>query len=198
VLDCAVGHAWLPSPHERAKFALPFTLRYVGPVYPALHVQFQIDVEPFAEALVDTHAVQAEKPTLSEYVFAGHSWHADAPGTALYLPSSHAVHGSPLGPLNPTMQKQSPTFTLPSGDDVYAGHMLHAHDPVVSLYLPTSHLTQGPPPGPVYPTSQAQSTIRPIPGSAAELGGHSSQSTLPSGDHSPAGHDRHVSFAAAW
>ena len=98
MLDCAVGHAWLPSPHERAKFALLCKLPYVGPVYPALHVQFQIDVEPFAEALVDAHAVHTENPTLSAYVFAGHSWHADVPGTALYLPMSHAVQAAPFGP----------------------------------------------------------------------------------------------------
>jgi len=50
----------------------------------------------------------------------------------------------------------------------------------------------------VYPTLHAQSTTRPLAAGAAVFAGHTSQTELPSGDHIPAGHGRHVSFTAAW
>jgi hypothetical protein len=198
VLDCAVAHGCAPLPHERAKFALACTAAYVGPAYPALHVQFHTDVEPFADTLVDAHARHAVYPTPSEYVFAAQPSHAHAPDTALYLPGTHPVHGNPFGPVNPALHEQFVTFTLASADDEYAGHVVHAHAPVVFLYLPTSHSTHGPPPGPVYPTLHAQSTTRPLAAGAAVFAGHTSQTELPSGDHIPSGHGRHVSFTAAW
>ena len=198
VLDCAVAHACRPSPHERAKFALPCTAWYVGPVYPAMHVQFQTDVEPPADTLVGTHARQAVNPTPSAYVFSGQPSHAHEPETALYLPGTHAVHGSPFAPVNPALHEQFVTATLAGAENEYAGHVVHAHAPLTFLYLPTSHSTHGPPPGPVYPTLHAQSTMRPRAAGAAEFAGHTSHIELPSGDHSPAAHGRHVSFTAAW
>ena len=38
----------------------------------------------------------------------GHVEHAAGPGESLYLPSSHAVHVPPLGPVYPAMHAQSP------------------------------------------------------------------------------------------
>jgi hypothetical protein len=116
----------------------------------------------------------------------------------LYVPRAHGVQGRSFAPVTPDVQTQSPMDTLPSSDDEYAGHAVQAHEPVLSLYLPAAHLTHGPPPGPVYPTLNTQSTMRPLAAGAAVFDGHTSQNALPSGDHWPAGHARHVSFADAW
>jgi hypothetical protein len=42
----------------------------------------------------------------------GHVEHAAGPGESLYLPSSHAVHVPPLGPVYPAMHAQSPVASL--------------------------------------------------------------------------------------
>jgi len=120
-------------------------------VYPALHVQFQIDVEPLGDALVDTHAVHAIEP-VAEYVFSGHSSHADSPDTALYRPAAHAVQAPPSAPMNPGGQVQFKSLTLAGAEVEYVGHAVHGEVLVVFLYLPTAHCAHGPFTAPVYPT----------------------------------------------
>jgi hypothetical protein len=56
VLDCVVAHA-LPA-QDLAKFSWYTTSSYVGPLYPALHVQFQTDTDATADALVFAHDLQ--------------------------------------------------------------------------------------------------------------------------------------------
>jgi len=80
VLDCVATHALLRiPPQDRAKFSWATTSRYVGPLYPALHVQFQIDTDATGDALVFTHDVHTVIPVRSAYVFAGQSVHAEDP-----------------------------------------------------------------------------------------------------------------------
>ena len=96
VLDCAVAHAPLrEEPQDLAKFACVETSSYVGPLYPALHVQFQTVTDPSGDALVFAHAVQTVMPVRSAYVLAGQSVHAEEPYIDLYLPSAQATQNGP-------------------------------------------------------------------------------------------------------
>jgi hypothetical protein len=96
VLDCVAAHALLrPSPHDLAKFSCEIVSSYVGPLYPALHVQFQMDTEPTGEALVGTHEVQTVMPCRSAYVLAGHSVHADEFDPDLYFPMAQPTQNGP-------------------------------------------------------------------------------------------------------
>jgi hypothetical protein len=80
---------------------------------------------------------------------------------------------------------------------VPAGHETHALAPVTFLYWPAAHAEHWPPFGPVYPASQAQLLSDPLEGAAPEFAGHRLQLGLPSGDHCPSGHLRHVSLPVA-
>ena len=70
-------------------------------------------------------------------------------------------------------------------------------EPVTVLYCPAGHAVQGPPFGPVYPASHTQLLSNPLAAGAREFAGHRLQFALPSGDHCPSGHGRHVSFPTA-
>ena len=98
-LDWVAVHALFDSkPQDLAKLSCAITSWYVGPLYPALHVQFQMDVEPTADALVGTHDVHAVMPSRSAYVFVGQSMHVDELYPALYLPVAHPTHSGPYAP----------------------------------------------------------------------------------------------------
>jgi hypothetical protein len=122
-LDCVAVHALFRSnPQDRAKFSCALISSYVGPLYPALHVQFQIDVEATADALVFTHAEHTLMPVLSAYVFAGQSVHGDEPYTDLYFPSAHATHSGPYAPVYPGLQKQAVRAVAPESEYEFAEH----------------------------------------------------------------------------
>jgi len=105
-LDCVAGHALLRSrPQDRAKLSCAVTSSYVGPLYPALHVQFHTLVDPTTDALVGTHVVHTVLPSRSAYVFAGQSMHSDELYPALYLPIAHPTHSGPYAPVKPSLQK---------------------------------------------------------------------------------------------
>jgi uncharacterized RDD family membrane protein YckC len=60
VLDCVATHALLRAPpQDRAKLSWYGTSWYVGPLYPALQTQSQIDTAAAADALVLAHDVHA-------------------------------------------------------------------------------------------------------------------------------------------
>jgi hypothetical protein len=108
VLDCVVAHALLRiPPQDLAKFSWYTTSSYVGPLYPALHVQFQTEIEASTDALVFTHDLQTVWPVKSAYVFAGQSVHAEEPYADLYLPSAHATQNGPYAPVYPGLQKHA-------------------------------------------------------------------------------------------
>jgi hypothetical protein len=142
VLDCVAAHVSFRNvPHDIAKLSCVAISSYVGPRYPALHVQSQIDTEPTGDALVGTHAAQTRIPVLFAYVFAAH-------GEQL-----------PCTPEDPTSQMH---WALPSGDTLFeeqelhvekfvaatlaeklfAGHALHAELPGKDLYVPAGHSWQ--------------------------------------------------------
>jgi hypothetical protein len=126
VLDCVVAHALLRiPPQDRAKLSWYATSSYVGPWYPALHVQFQTDTAPTADALVFTHDVQTVCPVRSAYVFAGQSLHAADPYTDLYLPSTHATQSGPYAPVYPGLQKQAVSAVAPESEYEFTGHVSH-------------------------------------------------------------------------
>jgi hypothetical protein len=96
VLDCVAVHTPLRMPpHDLAKLSCATTSSYVGPLYPALHVQFQIEKDARGDALVFTHDVQTVMPVRSAYVLAGQSVHAEDPYIDLYLPSAQATQNGP-------------------------------------------------------------------------------------------------------
>jgi hypothetical protein len=126
-LDCVAGHALLrSSPQDRAKLSCALTSSYVGPLYPALHVQFQTDTEPAADALVSTHAEHTVRPVLSAYVFAAQSMHADEPVADLYFPGTHAAHSDPFAPVYPALQMQSVKLVALESEYEFAEHPTHS------------------------------------------------------------------------
>ena len=145
------------------------TRSYVGPVYPALHVQAEIEVEPFGDPLDDAHRVHSENPAKSEYVFTGQSGHADVPGNALNLPAAHSTHARaytasyvPVASstcVYPALQTQLVMFGAAAGDCLPPAHVTHAAGPVTFLYLPATQATQTSPVFPVYPAAQEHSAL---------------------------------------
>jgi hypothetical protein len=97
----------------------------------------------------------------------------------------------------PVTHQHSDKLTATPDVDMSAGHALHAADPVAALYVPAAQGTHVLPSAPVYPASQMQLVRDPLPAAAREFSGHKLQFGLPSGDHCPSGHGRHVSLPIA-
>ncbi len=96
----------------------------------------------------------------------------------------------------PVTHQHSDKLTATPDVDVSAGQAVHKADPV-ALYVPAAHGTHVLPAAPVYPASQTQLVSSPLPAAAREFAGHTLQFGLPSGDHCPSGHGRHVSLPIA-
>jgi hypothetical protein len=107
-----------------------------------------------------------------------------------------AVHTSAMFTY-PDEHVQLLTDELALGELEPTGHETHVAVPVTFLYWPAAHAEHRPPFGPVYPALQLQFVCDPLPGPASELTGHKLQFGLPSGDHCPSGHARHVSLPVA-
>jgi hypothetical protein len=97
----------------------------------------------------------------------------------------------------PVTHQHSDALSAAAADDIRAGHALHAADPLASVYVPAAQGTHVLPSAPVYPASQVQPVIDPLPATAREFAGHKLQFGLPSNDHCPSGHVRHVSLPIA-
>ncbi len=142
VLDCVATHALLRAPpQDRAKLSWYGTSWYVGPLYPALHVQFQIDTDAAADALVLAHDVHAVIAVLSAYVFVGQSIQADEPYTDLYLPSAHCTQSGPNAPVYPGLQKHAVRAVAPGSEYEFGEHDWHNQFPVMFLKLPGAHFS---------------------------------------------------------
>jgi hypothetical protein len=105
------------------------TSSYVGPLYPALHVQFQIDGELTGACELDEHGLQCAvdvAPRVSWYVFAGQSMHADEPVADLYFPGTHAAHSDPFAPVYPALQMQSVELVALESEYEFAEHPTHS------------------------------------------------------------------------
>jgi len=191
-----------------------------GPVYPALQEQSaiaELDAAAFAFAGHALHVDDAFAPTATEYVASPQSVHTALPVPVLYLPATHAKHAPPSAPVYPALQVQAVPDEPPAGEFAPAGQLVqtvallapvtaeyvpaeqltHALDPVAVLYFPAAHAEHTPPLGPVYPALHAQSVCDPLLAPANAFAGHRLQLGLPSGDHSPGAHAKHVSLPVA-
>ena len=140
-------------------------------------------VTEYAPSAQDLHVAEEFAAVSDEYVPATQLTHALAPAAA-YVPTGHKAHTLAL--VAPVAFEYSP-----------AVQFAHGLDPVTVLYRPTAHTVQAPPFGPENPASQVQLTRNPLEAAAREFNGHKLQLGLPSGDHWPSGHWRHVSFPTA-
>ena len=133
------------------------------------------------------HKAQALVPAVFEYVPPGHTTHVlalVAPDTPENAPAGHCAQTvALLAPVTP--------------EYVPAEQLTHALDPVAVLYWPATHAEQVPPFGPVYPALHVQLLRNPLLAPANAFAGHRLQLGLPSGDHSPGAHAKHVSFPVA-
>jgi len=131
-----------------------------APLYPAKHLQ----------------SVSASVPD-AELVPSGHVKHSPAPVPALYLPASHAVHGTPPDKaVYPATHTQSVKSSLPAAELVCEGHEVQFPDPVTALNVPASHAAHPPPPAPVNPAEHWHSAL---PEEDSEFAGHASHAAVP-------------------
>ena len=165
-MQTALPIAILYLPLVHAVHGPPF-----GPVKPTLQVQAvraklaigALELAGHARQVVSTVA-----PTVAEYVPAPQSVQTALPVAILYFPATHATHGPPLGPVNPTLHVQlvdtvQPLHEAPelAGqaahatvrpvvlEKVPAVQAVHAALPVVSLYVPAAQVVQMPIDAPV-------------------------------------------------
>ena len=80
-----------------------------------------------------------------EYLPLWQRWHNTGPFLSLYLPSTHAVHGSPSWPVYPLLHVQT---SLPDDDDDPEGQLEHEPVPADVLYFPATQWEHVPPSGP--------------------------------------------------
>ena len=137
----------------------PVAAEYV-PAGQSVHTEAPI-VE-YLPAPQSMHAVACVAPVVVMNVPAGQSRHAEAPVTVLYFPATHAAHGTPLTPVNPTSQRQLVSRLVPMDDTesfghfmqvedavapttveyALAGQLVHTEAPVAAEYLPAPQLSQ--------------------------------------------------------
>ena len=86
----------------------------------------------------------------AELVPAGHDEQGALPDAGLYLPAPQAKHAPPSAPVNPELQRQANTVSLPAEDSESAGQLLHEPAPE-GLYVPATHCVHVPPLVPLYP-----------------------------------------------
>ena len=138
------------------------------------------------------HVAASVAPSVEEYVPAPQSVQASLPLPALKVPAAHETHPPPPSLVNPALQRQSDSASLPTGAfelAVHAEHVVSAvcptdaeylpapqsvqvASPVPALYLPAPHSAHVPPLGPVKPALQMQSEEVLLPAGAFELAGH--------------------------
>lgn len=76
---------------------------------------------------------------------AGHGIHSALPVPPVYVPDLHSSHGSPSGPVDPSLQIQSVRSSLTTRDWAFRGHDVQDASPGLSLYVCAKHAVQGPP-----------------------------------------------------
>lgn len=106
------------------------------PVDPALQVQLAKVPLPASELEFDgqvKHADSATAPVLVEYLPTPQSKHKVDPGTALYLPATHAVQVPPFEPEYPALQTQLLSEVEPTGEFEFVGQLEHVAGPVEDL-----------------------------------------------------------------
>ena len=91
----------------------------------------------------------------AELVPAGHDEQGALPDAGLYLPAPQAKHAPPSAPVNPELQRQASTVSLPAEDSESGGQLIHEPAPE-GLYVPTTHCVHVPPLVPLYPESKVK------------------------------------------
>jgi hypothetical protein len=80
-------------------------------------------------------------------LYSGQAVQAALPVPGLYVPTSHAEQGPPLGPVYPALQTQAVMAPLAAGEVLEAGQAEHVLVPTV--YDPAAHIVHVPPLAPV-------------------------------------------------
>jgi hypothetical protein len=137
-----VSGLYFPATHDM--HGPPF-----GPVAPALQVQFAKVPLPSGELEFVgqfEHVPLAVVPDSKKYVPAPQSEHTVDPGSALYLPATHAMQVPSFEPEYPALQAQLASEVDCTGEFEFAGQAVHSTDPVDVVYVPAPHwLQMGPP-----------------------------------------------------
>ena len=130
-------HATLPLallyvPASQGEQSPPF-----GPVYPALQAHAVTAELVLGEFVFTGHTKQADAtvaPTIPEYFPVEQPVHDPLPLKSLYVPTPHAAHGPPLGPVYPTLQVHAVATELMLGAlelSVHARQVVAAVAPAV-------------------------------------------------------------------
>jgi hypothetical protein len=131
---------YLPAPQSVHESEPIISLYF--PATQAVHVPPFSPVNP----LLQTQAVAAVCAVNACPEFDRQSVHAAVPVVALYFPAKQAVHATPLSPVCPRAQIQSPTAVCPVADVTefsgQAMHWLSATAPVDPEYLSTAQSKQ--------------------------------------------------------
>lgn len=142
------------------------------PVCPALHTQL-VETELPAGELADAgqlvHALAAVAPTVARYVSAVQLVQTAGPGAVLNLPTAHARHAPPSGPVKPALHAQAVWTVLALGEWELAGQAWHVPD----MYCPAGHGsgTHGPPAVPVKPALHVHALATVLPCGDIEFAG---------------------------
>jgi len=89
------------------------------------------------------HAKTDDELLMTEYLPAAHDVQLADPVDSLCFPATHAVHVSPLGPVNPALQAQCVKTVLPEGELEFDGQAMQvevADALTAAEYVPDPHL----------------------------------------------------------
>ncbi len=103
-----------------------------------MQVHAVLDTKEFEFTGHTTQAEDAVAPTVTEYVPPEQSKQAVDPLTSLYFPATQPEHTPPSGPVNPALQVQAVTVTLPDGELELPGHTEHVAEvlaPIPAEYV---------------------------------------------------------------
>lgn len=103
-----------------------------------MQVHAVLDTKEFEFTGHTTQAEDAVAPTVTEYVPVPQSVHVTLPALVLYFPATQPEHTPPSGPVNPALQVQAVTVTLPDGELELPGHTEHDAEvltPVTAEYV---------------------------------------------------------------
>lgn len=162
----------------------------IVPVYPASHmhcVTALLACPEDEDAGHGKHAPALVAASEAEYVFVGHNVQFPVPLAALYVPSPHAKHETPVRPglfcgQYPILHVQFTSSPLDAGDDEYVGHNSHWLR-FACEYLPAGHCRH-------------DSICVPPDDDEYVPGPHSEHSVSPNTLYVPGLQSRHVAFAA--
>jgi len=129
VVECSLHLTARPLAQKCSTRQISHVWESVGLYRPFWHVVHVL--EPLTETCQssqDLHDAFDVAPTVAENVSAEQFSHAATPGTILYLPATHRVHGPPSNPDDPGWQMQSVSLSLASNESEFDGQTLHTSE----------------------------------------------------------------------